>query len=118
MSALYPSLALRPAASKTIFRELGVCLEDLRPGFIFNSSPVAGHDCSRLRKGSGSRTQLWKTSMAKGNRTCGAEGSPRLELAGFTYSTASESGREEGDKLLWSLLTEPPQDSMAMQRSP
>lgn len=44
--------------------------------------------------------------------------SRRKPEAGFTYSTASESGREEGDKLLWSLLTEPPQDSMAMQRSP
>jgi hypothetical protein len=98
MPALYPSLALRPAA-KTIFRELGVCLEDLRPGFIFNSSPVAGHDCSRLRKGSGSRTQLWKPSTAKGNRTRGAKGSPKLKLAGFTYSPASVSGREEEDKM-------------------
>lgn len=74
-------------------------MEDLRPGFIFNSSPVAGHDCSRLRKGSGSRTQLWKPSTAKGNRTRGAKGSPKLKLAGFTYSPASVSGREEEDKM-------------------
>lgn len=95
MPALYPSLALGPAA-KTIFRELGVCLEDLRPGFIFNSSPVAGHDCPRLRKGRGSQTQLWKPSMAKGNRTRGAEGSLKLELAGFIYSRCLGVGEEGG----------------------
>lgn len=117
MPALDPSLALRPAA-KTIFNELGVCLEDLRPGFIFNSSPVAGHDCSGLRKGSGSQTQLWKPSMAKGNRTRGAEGSLKLELAGIIYSTASVLRGRKGIKRLWALRTKHPQDHIAMQRSP
>lgn len=92
-----PAWPWRPVA-KTIFRELGVCLKDLRPGFIFNFFPVAEHDCSELRKGSGSQTQLWKPRMVNGKMTRGAEGSPKLELAGFIYSTASVSGREKGEK--------------------
>lgn len=52
-ASLHPSLALRSAA-EAIFRELGVRSEDLRPGFIFNFFPGAGHDFSELRKGSGS----------------------------------------------------------------